>query len=482
MSDPFRTVDIHMHYGGQFIHHPNIRYTSDLVRVFHNCDPDELSTFSLFNLYSKIEKEAACAKFWYSIPDHDVDVGVIPINDDVDIELLTTCYEGLPYMHIYVEAGQTPLKIISPDGKLLFERVTNDGPLALPYNEGSSELNSDLTRKGAGASQNPVDLTGFEPYIGDTRGQENDLDGPTAVETNDGTQNPFEPTKKNRRKGGKTPSRKRQTVVQPVKRAARKTVRKLFQQTTRIDAVDSQQEVSSVNQSKEECENQCNFDRTSVETNQVNNEQQHHSDGNEEPNPNWLRKGLEFAEDEDIFATAGSTVPQTNQQIGDLNEQQQQHQQPQGEESTAQHQHGGDQPIGPDSEEWNEPVTADEDFLYSGDENGPDYSYFNAAVEFNKPKFELKVGKKFTHFTKFREALVEWNIREGYEVLYVNNDSWRITAKCAKGCSWRIHASRVNRTDTFQIKTLKGEHHCGREYTNKHATSTYLSRKFQEKV
>ncbi|XP_071914095.1 uncharacterized protein [Coffea arabica] len=100
-----------------------------------------------------------------------------------------------------------------------------------------------------------------------------------------------------------------------------------------------------------------------------------------------------------------------------MNKQQQQHEEAQGEESTVQHQHGGDQPIGLDSEEWNEPVTADEDFLYSSDENGPDYSYFNASVEFNKPNFELK-----------------------------------------------------------------REHHCGREYTNKHATSTYLSRKFQEKV
>ncbi|XP_071912366.1 uncharacterized protein [Coffea arabica] len=32
------------------------------------------------------------------------------------------------------------------------------------------------------------------------------------------------------------------------------------------------------------------------------------------------------------------------------------------------------------------------------------------------------------------------------------------------------------------IKTLKGEHHCGRDYSNRHATSTYLSNKFQAKV
>lgn len=127
-------------------------------------------------------------------------------------------------------------------------------------------------------------------------------------------------------------------------------------------------------------------------------------------------------------------------------------------------------------------MTGDEDILYSDDENGPDYTYFSAEVEFQKFRFELKVGKKFTHFKKFREALMEWNIREDYEVLYHNNDSRKITAYCAKRCTWRIHASQVNRTTIFQIKTLKGKHHCERDYTNRHATSTYLSRKFQEKV
>ena len=77
---------------------------------------------------------------------------------------------------------------------------------------------------------------------------------------------------------------------------------------------------------------------------------------------------------------------------------------------------------------------------------------------------------------------MEWEIREGYEHNYIRNEGSRITAKCAKGCSWRIHASRIQKTKTFMIKTLKGEHHCGRDYSNRHATSTYLSNKFQAKV
>ena len=78
--------------------------------------------------------------------------------------------------------------------------------------------------------------------------------------------------------------------------------------------------------------------------------------------------------------------------------------------------------------------------------------------------------------------MLEWNIREGYETKWIRNDFYRITAECERGCSWRIHASKVQGTSTFQIKTLKGEHCCGREYNNKHVTSRYLSQRYQFKI
>ena len=106
-----------MHYGRRFIYKAKIRYTSDIVKVSPRCGPNELLTYSLLNWYSNIEKHVPYAKFWYSLPNHDLDVGVISINDDVNIELQTSCYEALPYMHIYVELNEAPLRVLSPDGK-----------------------------------------------------------------------------------------------------------------------------------------------------------------------------------------------------------------------------------------------------------------------------------------------------------------------------------------------------------------------------
>ncbi|XP_071905748.1 uncharacterized protein [Coffea arabica] len=68
------------------------------------------------------------------------------------------------------------------------------------------------------------------------------------------------------------------------------------------------------------------------------------------------------------------------------------------------------------------------------------------------------------------------------KLLGVKNYSKKIIANCAKGCSWRIRATPIQNESTFQIKSLKGEHVCAREYQNKHATATYLSSKYQDKI
>nr|XP_027082189.1 uncharacterized protein LOC113704487 [Coffea arabica] len=113
-----------MHYGGYFKWKSRIRYTGEYVRVFCGWDPDELSPFEFQKLYDTIERGVTNMNFWYSIPFHDIDVGVVSIKDDVDIELLTTCYEGLPEMHIYAEKGPDPIEIVGE--KIVYEDGEED--------------------------------------------------------------------------------------------------------------------------------------------------------------------------------------------------------------------------------------------------------------------------------------------------------------------------------------------------------------------
>ncbi|KAL3523281.1 hypothetical protein ACH5RR_016115 [Cinchona calisaya] len=138
------------------------------------------------------------------------------------------------------------------------------------------------------------------------------------------------------------------------------------------------------------------------------------------------------------------------------------------------------------AKEWNEYLPNEEDLqIQGGADSGipwEDLMEFNPEIEFRKPKFDSVVGQKFRNFRIFREVLYEWNIREGDVVKPTKNESKMLTAKCTKGCSWRIHAFEVQEGTTFQIKTLSGTHTCGREYNNKHTTSRYLAKKYLDKL
>lgn len=78
-----------------------------------------------------------------------------------------------------------------------------------------------------------------------------------------------------------------------------------------------------------------------------------------------------------------------------------------------------------------------------------------------RDKQNLAVGQEFSNAQAFRDALVATAIAMKFELTFIRSDRARVTAKCAAvGCSWRIHASKLPDVETFQVKTLKGEHSC----------------------
>ncbi|KAH7836882.1 hypothetical protein Vadar_006885 [Vaccinium darrowii] len=85
--------------------------------------------------------------------------------------------------------------------------------------------------------------------------------------------------------------------------------------------------------------------------------------------------------------------------------------------------------------------------------------------------------------------LKEYHPKHGCDYKYIKNESRRVTVKCKEsggeneeGCKWRLHASRVGDTATYQIKTIKGEHICGRTYENRWASTKWLAKKYVEKI
>ncbi|KAH7835968.1 hypothetical protein Vadar_031565 [Vaccinium darrowii] len=89
----------------------------------------------------------------------------------------------------------------------------------------------------------------------------------------------------------------------------------------------------------------------------------------------------------------------------------------------------------------------------------------------------------FPNVRVFRKLLKEYHLKHGCDFKYIKNESKRVTVKCSEAedeysCKWRLHASRVGDTTTFQIKTIQGKHTCGRKYESRWASAKWLAGKY----
>ncbi|PKI72699.1 hypothetical protein CRG98_006907 [Punica granatum] len=72
------------------------------------------------------------------------------------------------------------------------------------------------------------------------------------------------------------------------------------------------------------------------------------------------------------------------------------------------------------------------------------------------------VGQEFKSVSEFREALQKYAIANRFGYRLKKNDTNRASGTCAiDGCSWKIHASWVQATETFTIKKMEESHTCG---------------------
>ncbi|KAH7842080.1 hypothetical protein Vadar_001246 [Vaccinium darrowii] len=109
---------------------------------------------------------------------------------------------------------------------------------------------------------------------------------------------------------------------------------------------------------------------------------------------------------------------------------------------------------------------------------------FSEERDMKNPK--LVEGMLFPNVKVFRTFLKEFHLRNGSEYKYLKNEGRRVTVKCKyevqERCEWRLHASRVGKSTTYQIKKLNGEHTCPRIYHNKWASAQWLSQKYVDQV
>src|ERR1044072_2180993 len=89
--------------------------------------------------------------------------------------------------------------------------------------------------------------------------------------------------------------------------------------------------------------------------------------------------------------------------------------------------------------------------------------------------FKFTCGLEFTSLIQYKDVVIENSVLNKYENFFPQNDRTRVLAQCKKKdiCTWRMPCSKVGGKHTFAVKTIKGEHTCGRVYNNRTASAKW---------
>ncbi|XP_028755345.1 uncharacterized protein LOC114714744 [Neltuma alba] len=95
--------------------------------------------------------------------------------------------------------------------------------------------------------------------------------------------------------------------------------------------------------------------------------------------------------------------------------------------------------------------------------------------------FIFKLGMEFTSIDQFREAVRDYSLMNGYETIYVKNDSVRCRIKCVR-CNWLIFVSKERDSMTYHVKTYNSRHTCGVTFSSRNVSSKWVSRKIKNRM
>nr|XP_029144759.1 uncharacterized protein LOC112710546 [Arachis hypogaea] len=128
-----------------------------------------------------------------------------------------------------------------------------------------------------------------------------------------------------------------------------------------------------------------------------------------------------------------------------------------------------------ESEAFNSPISD------SDEEHKARYPDFNEDAEYGEVQFQ--VGQHFETMAMFKQALKDYFVYEGKELMYLKNEPKRIRARCAEeGCPWLVFCSHNSQSLSFQIKTFIGEHNCGRNLSSNMADRSWVTSKLVKRL
>ncbi|KAM7520826.1 hypothetical protein LguiB_019788 [Lonicera macranthoides] len=108
------------------------------------------------------------------------------------------------------------------------------------------------------------------------------------------------------------------------------------------------------------------------------------------------------------------------------------------------------------------------------------YLIFNSNIDFFK--IEPVKGMKFADPDQLKHALRCYAVANGFPIKFKRNSKHWLLGMCAEGCPRRLWATYMQNEYSFQIKSLRDEHKCIRNFKIKLANSKWLAKQYEKKI
>ncbi|CAN0875088.1 hypothetical protein LINGRAHAP2_LOCUS10628 [Linum grandiflorum] len=96
-------------------------------------------------------------------------------------------------------------------------------------------------------------------------------------------------------------------------------------------------------------------------------------------------------------------------------------------------------------------------------------------------QLDLRKGLKFKSAQQFREAVNEFAIVNGSDVIWTRSTNKKKEAVCRLGCGWRVYGSWYGRNRCFVLKTWGKPHSCPRSMKMRCLSARWIAKKYIDK-
>ncbi|KAL4376245.1 hypothetical protein GQ457_02G030690 [Hibiscus cannabinus] len=418
-----------IHYGGDFVMSPRMKYTSKRVANFDFVDVDTFSTFTLCEMVEKLIVDAPFAVYW-RVPNAALSTtSVKPLKTDHDCIAMMNSLPDNRHIHIYMK----PVRAVADEEvNEDLEDFNKEEEIYEEDHDDEEEVNEDEIH-GAATGQE-------EAYVNEEEAEVYE-DEEIHIDANE----------------------------EDVAATATEE-----EKDDDIAASEEESDFAAAEEEVDDVEEEVNAATTEEEEGDTATEEEEEGDTatEEEVDVAEEEEDSEATEEFDVsdheYDWAGDEKCRKEDGIG----------------FRVQRNMDG---FGPDGVNLNEndkepeSETDKSEDLYSdhgSDSDRPRYPEFNSDVDMEKPKFVK--GLVFPNRTVLKEAIKQYGRVNRVEVKLKKNDKRRLQAICKEGCPWKLWAAPLNPKDnmdqTWQIKTMVNSHNCSKPVANRNITSKWMAK------